>query len=101
AFEEVVDGDDVGMGQRTRDARLAYKALDERLVGGSERVELLERDPPIELGIVGEVHDRHPAPAHFAKHLVAHAPGYRGARNEGSDAPTSGSCNALDCARPG
>ena len=76
-LEEVVDGDDVRVGERARDARLR---TNRRAADGSERVEqpqLLERDVALEVGLAGEVDDRHPAAADLAHDLVAVDPGER------------------------
>src|SRR2546429_639474 len=51
----VVDGDDVGMRERGRVLRLAGEALDELVVVRVALVEDLDRHPPAQLLVLGEV----------------------------------------------
>ena len=51
--------------------RLAQEALREARVVRPERLQLLERDEPVEVDLAREVHDGHPAPAELLDHLVS------------------------------
>jgi hypothetical protein len=51
--------------------RLAPEALDELLVVRVPVVEDLDRDPPAELLVLGEVHVGHAAAADLARHAIA------------------------------
>ncbi len=67
----VVDRDDVGMRERGGVLGLAAEALDELLVGRVLLVQDLDRDPPAELLVLGQVDVRHPARAEPPDHAVA------------------------------
>src|SRR5436190_39428 len=67
----VVDRDDVRVREARGVLRLAPEALDELLVGGVPLVEDLDRDPPAELLVLGEVDVRHPACAELSHDAVA------------------------------
>ena len=59
----LVDRDDVRMVDRCGQLRLAQEAVAERLVLGEAGSEQLERNPPLEPQILGQVDDAHPAEA--------------------------------------
>jgi hypothetical protein len=59
----LVDGDDVGMVDRGGELRLAKEAVTERLVLGEAGSEQLERDPPLEPQVLGQIDDAHAAEA--------------------------------------
>ena len=67
----VVDRHDVRVREPGGVLRLAPEALDELLVAGMPLVEHLDRDPPAELLVLGEVHVRHPAGPELADDHVA------------------------------
>ena len=59
----LVDRDDVRMVDRRGELRLAQEPVTERLVLGEAGGEQLERDPPLEPQVLGQVDDAHPAEA--------------------------------------
>src|SRR5205085_3714332 len=65
------DRDDVRMREAGRALRLAAEALDELLVVRVPVVEDLDRDPPPELLVLGEVDVRHSPGTEAPDHLVA------------------------------
>src|SRR5262245_61295266 len=67
---DVVDGADVRVAQRGRDARLALEALDRALVAGELRREKLQRDAAAEAMITGFVDLAHAARAEPRDDLV-------------------------------
>jgi hypothetical protein len=94
---DVVDADDVGVGELGERLRLALQPLAGVLgaVGG-ELGEQLEGDLAIELGIVGGVHDPHGPGAEPADHEVATdlRAGLELGETGGGRAPGSGGCRA-------
>ena len=56
-----VDRDHLGLLERGREPRLTQEALPEALVAGELGRDELERHPPLEPGILGEVNDAHAA----------------------------------------
>ena len=84
-LEELVDGDDIRMAERPGQPRLAEEALDAARIGGVKRGELLERHVAVEVGLPGQVDERHAAPADLTEQLVApdgarHGAGHGGKR---------------------
>ncbi len=65
------------MGERRPDARLLHEPARRRRVRAVEQPQFLERDVALEVGLAGEVDDRHPAVADLAHDLVAVDPGKR------------------------
>ena len=70
-LEVVVDRDDVGVAERAGQPRLAQEALREGGVGLAKGAQLLQRDQAVEVGLAGEEHGGHAAPAELLEDLVA------------------------------
>ena len=69
----VVDLHDVGMGEPRGEARLAHEAVAEDPVVREVAGEHLDRYPPLELVVPGEVHNGHAAAPEHVRNPVAPA----------------------------
>jgi hypothetical protein len=66
----VVDGDDVGVFERSDDLGFALEARAELLVEGELARQDFDRDLPLHVRVAREVDDRHPAPAQLAFNFI-------------------------------
>jgi hypothetical protein len=87
-----VEGDEVGVVQRRRGARLALEAGEGVGVGGVAGGEELDRDVAVELGILGEVDLAHPSFADLGDNtIVRYRPADHGLRGPIVPRPVGGS----------